>query len=103
MAAAVGESDRGLVHARTLLGAIDDHVGGLVHNRPWIADERRRVLEDLALAWTDADGDNWLPALAARPDWLATHLAGRSATGREAATEAVLEFLAWSRQQGLIH
>lgn len=41
-------NDRGMVHERTLLGAIDTHLGDLAHNRPWVLNERSEALEEMA-------------------------------------------------------
>lgn len=90
----------GLAHGRTLLGAIDAHVGSLHHTRPWLVGEREEALGEMADAWFEAGGDNWLPDVGY--DWLARwlHPLPRGRRGRYA--EAVADLLTWAVAQGLV-
>lgn len=90
----------GLTHARTLLGAIDAHLGSLHHTRPWLVAERERLLEDVADAWFADRGDNWLPDL--HPGWLADRLSTLPPARRVREGEAVADLLAWAVSQGLL-
>lgn len=90
----------GLVHGRTLLGAIDGHVGAMHHVRPWLVAQREAILEDVADAWFATGGDNWLPDL--DPVWLSERLAALPPDRRAREGEAVADLLTWAVAQGLI-
>ncbi len=91
---------RGLVHARTLFGAIDDHLGFLVHNRPWVVEAHSEVLEEMAAAWIARGGENWLPSV--DRTWVAEYVRDRPEADRLTGGIAVAEFFRWATREGLV-
>ena len=87
--------NHGVAHARTLVGAIDDHLGYLVHDQPWLIDHRTTVLEDLAEEWLGEGHANWLPDLDI--NWVAAQMVARSESDRD----AVEQFLRWAALEGI--
>lgn len=90
----------GLTHGRTLLGAIDAHVGSLHHTRPWLVSEREESLARMADAWFAAGGANWLPDVGYA--WLARHLHPMPREQRVRDAAAVADLLTWAAAQGLV-
>jgi hypothetical protein len=86
-----------------LLGAIDDHEGHLVHNRPWMADERTEALREMAAAWFEDVGENWVPSLVLAPGWLTAHLESLVDHARDIHSNALAfaEFIHWADAEGL--
>ena len=97
---AAADDGRGLVHARTLFGAIDDHLGHLVHTRPWVMEAHQEVLEAMAAAWIARGGENWLPSL--DRTWVAEYVRDRPADDRLTGGIAVAEFFRWATEEGLV-
>ncbi|MGD9696941.1 MAG: hypothetical protein AB7V42_14915 [Thermoleophilia bacterium] len=89
-----------VVHERTLLGAIDAHLGALSHNSPWLVDPRGEALDAMAREWLGDAGRNWLPDVPA--GWVRRHLDRFDGEERELRARAVDDFLAWAEEQGLI-
>ncbi len=93
-------SERGMVHGRTLLGAIDSHLGDLAHTRPWVLSERSEALEEMAGAWLEDGGENWLPSL--RPAWLSEHVEALPPEERASRSQTLAEFVGWAAERGLV-
>lgn len=91
---------RGLVHARTLFGAIDDHLAFLVHSRPWLVEAHESVLEGMAAAWIARGGDNWLPGV--DRVWVAEYVRDRPEPDRLTGEIAVAEFFRWAAAEDLV-
>ncbi len=95
-----GDDQRGHAHGRTLLGAVDAHLGTLAHTRPWLVAEREAELVAMARAWLDAGGPNWLPSVSW--EWVGAHVAALPGGARAARAEAARDLLAWARAEGLL-
>jgi hypothetical protein len=91
---------RAAARARTLCGAIEDHLDFLAGSRPWSVDTHRQVLEEMAAAWIARGGGDWLPGL--DRSWVAQHVRDRSRQDRLSGGVAVEEFLRWAADEGLV-
>ncbi|MBC8077641.1 MAG: hypothetical protein H7Y32_16315 [Chloroflexales bacterium] len=87
-----------IVHERTLIGAIDSYMGGLVHVRPHLAGDYREQLEALADAALDAGFANAIEAPGA--DWLRAYL--HRAPNPEHARAAINDFYRWAVAQSFV-
>jgi hypothetical protein len=87
-----------IVHERTLLGAIDSYLGGLVHVRPHLAGNYREQLETMAEAALEAGFPNAVEAPEA--SWLEGFVAV-SAEPKEARA-AIADFYSWAESQGFV-
>jgi hypothetical protein len=87
-----------LLHERTLLGAVDSYLKGLVHNRPFLANRYSVALESLSERWLAAGGANALAALDA--NWVQAHLEIEPQS--ETAQAAVQDFFRWAVSEQLI-
>ena len=94
------DDQRGHAHGRTLLGAVDTHLGTLAHTRPWLVAEREAELGAMARDWLDAGGPNWLPSVSG--EWVEGHVAALPAGDRAARAGAARDLLAWARAEGLL-
>jgi len=86
-----------LVHERTLLGALDSFLAGVVHVRPYLAGSYRDQLEAFAEGWLAAGGANQIDSIS--PAWLAAYF--QTASDRAAAEEALRQFYDWAVAEGL--
>jgi hypothetical protein len=87
-----------IVHERTLLGAIDSYLGGLVHVRPHLAGEYREQLEALAEGALAAGLPNAVEAPGAA--WLRGFIA--ACADAEGARAAIGDFYGWAAGQGFV-
>ncbi len=87
-----------IVHERTLLGAIDSYLGGLVHVRPHLAGDYREQLEALAEGALAAGLTNAVEA----PDaaWVGQFIA--ASADAEGARAAIGDFYRWAAGQGFV-
>jgi hypothetical protein len=87
------------VHERTLLGAIDSYLGGLVHVRPHLASGYREQLEAMADA---ALAERGFPNAVEAPErgWLRAFVA--ASADPKAAHAAVNDFYRWAELQGFV-
>jgi len=87
-----------IVHERTLLGAIDSYLGGLVHVRPHLAGAYREQLEALADAALAAGLPNAVEAPG--PAWLRGFVA--ASADPDQARAALGDFYRWAEEQGFV-
>ena len=86
-----------LIHERTLLGAIDSYLGGLVHVRPHLATGYRASLELLADQWLAAGGTNELT-------WAFVHNQSNDADSDKHTKDmiALEDFARWAQREHLL-
>jgi hypothetical protein len=86
-----------LVHERTLLGAVDSFLHGVVHARPFFVKRYQAILEELAERWLADGGANAVDALERR--WLVNFVA--NVDDPTSASLIIDEFFHWAVQNEL--
>lgn len=86
-----------LFHERTLLGAIDSYLKGLVHVRPHYTKQAEDLLEEMAEQWLAAGRANALDAV--DNDWLHEYV--RQAPDSRLTAQTIGDFYRWARKNGL--
>jgi hypothetical protein len=87
------------VHERTLAGAVDSFLKGLVHVRPNLVSRYEALAEAWMEAWFAAGGANALDAVDAA--WLACYLDSRGAE-RAQVEQFLRTFYQWAVRENLV-
>jgi hypothetical protein len=88
-----------LVHERTLAGAVDSFLKGLVHVRPNLVSRYEKMAEAWMDAWFDAGGANAVEAVDAA--WIADYLV-KAGPDREQAERFLDTFYQWAERENLM-
>jgi hypothetical protein len=89
-----------LPNESSLLGAIENYMHSMVHVKPFLAEDYRAVLEDMAEQWLANGGANQLQSVEA--SWLEGYISqAENETEQRTRRQAIDEFLHWSTREGV--